>query len=337
MKKPVAAVDFGLDKIRVLIGFQDERKNLKVRGAAEVSPQGFESGRLVHEADAADAVWEALEKAVRHAGVRPEKVYFNLDEPNVDSVYCFGTRRLGGEGLIQASDVAETMGVAERFINHFERRIVYSSPVYFLIDGRDPMTDPVGVSGRELTAKVHFVTVSSERFERWQKIFERAFLPDAVPVLSLAATCWAMLAAEEKTQNRFIVDAGSDFMSLGVLRPQGVAACRIFESCSVTNDDCALRAAEIFKAWHKDYPDTEEILVTGDRLSLHSAAWPAIPTRAVSPAVILDLNQSRYASLVGLLGVALETKGKRVLTPTRRPEALIDLKSKVSAFLDEYF
>jgi len=339
-QKPFTVLDFGRD---VVLALTVERApgGLRLLGGGEAAPRGVKEGRVEHLGDAVEAVVEVLKKAEQNSGARAETVYFNFDDPGMESAHPAASKTLKGEGEISAEDVRDAAETAERQISHFERRIVYARETGFLIDDKDAVADPVGVFGRKLDVFTHVLSAPPERWEAWQKVFERALVPKAIPVLSAWSTAYGVFPEGDRDTKRLVLDLGRDLLNIFLYRNNMITEYKVVPVAGKDVPAAVELAVSAASALLKRDPEVIEAVVTGDWAAdkvfishLHEAL--PVPLRTVSPAGYPKLEHPRYASAVGLLAVAKELEGKAPLL-SREKGLLTGLKEKAVSLLNEYF
>ncbi len=334
-------IDFGAEKVVALVV---EKKDgaYRILGGGESEAQGIVCGQVRHIGDAVESLVEALRKAERSSGVRASTLYFNWDDPDMQSAHVTGSKSLTGEGQIDAADVAEARQAAERLVGDFEKSIAYSRETGFLIDGRDKVLNPVGVFGQKLDVNLHVLLSRAARGDVWKKLFQRAQVSKAVPVLTAWSVAWGVLPPAERSRRRLIMDLGRDYLNAFVYENDGIRDYALWTADDKsTVEEIAAAAVSLAGRLLEKNTGVEQVLVTGD-LAHNEPCVAEIrrqiktPLLPAAPAGVEKLEQPRFASLAGLVAVAEELE-KRVPLLDREKGMLKDVKEKVTDFLNEYF
>jgi cell division protein FtsA len=154
-KSLIWAVDFGDQKVTALVAQVKPGGELALAGSAEVPAQGLVKSEFIHTGDVTECLVEVLRGAERSSGSRCRAIAYNFDDVFLESRFPVGSKTLAGEGQIRPSDVEQAVASARRFVGNFEKSIVYSGRIHFLIDGKDSVVNPVGVFGRQLEVGLH--------------------------------------------------------------------------------------------------------------------------------------------------------------------------------------
>ncbi|MCG3176285.1 MAG: Cell division protein FtsA [Candidatus Omnitrophica bacterium] len=327
-------VDIGPERVAAVAGQREASGRIRVLGAGEAPRRGFAAGEVTHTGDAVESVCEALRRAESTAGLKATDVLYNCSAGPLTSSWRHASRLLSGEGQVKAPDVRSTRETAERLESRFERRILYAKELYFIVDDRDTMAQPLGVFGRKLEAVVHLVSVGAESLEAYQKVFRRAGFVGARPVLSLQSSAAAIADNEDPIQRRLLVDASAE--SVGVC----VQRAGVLWRCAMTRSPEPDAVAAVLGELEKDCECDREVLLTGQfaedetyRSALQSACGR--PVRVVSPVDVPGLERARYASLAGLFKVQVPSRRPALLKVRRG--SIAELRERAAAFFNEYF
>ena len=340
-KKPLSVFDCGSDKLAFLIGAKDAGGSFQVLGAGESDLGGVENGEIRNLGDAVESVMDALRKAQNSAGVKVDSVYFNFDDPAMESRRVNGTKILSGEGEILATDIHEALRMAERDVSQFEKKVLYSKPVGFIVDDRDRIENPIGVFGQKLAVEVHILRACSDRCDAWQKLISRCHLARGILVPSALSTAYGILPPPDREKKRMIVDAGKDFFNLFIFSKNALVDCRVILTKMADLDS----TAELFRSAAKDLAEKNtgvaEILFTGDLAGDENFFNDlfqgfGLPFQKAAPTGVARLTEPRYASLAGLFYVADELEKKTPFLQTGKG-IFQSMKEKTMMTLQEYF
>ena len=310
MRKKLGVLDFGASEVRLFIGEKKSDGEFRILGAGEAQTRGVSRGEIVHLGDAAEAVLEAARKAERSAGTPISTLYFNFDDPAMESVRGTGAIALKGEGEIGPRDVESACDTARRLVAHFEKQAVYACELGFVIDEKDPVANPVGVYGSKLEVRMHLIQARSACLEAWKGLMRRAHFEGAVAVLSAWSTAYGILPKADRGRKTLAVDLGSDFLNSFVFANHRIVAYHTALTPPVLSEAPRSLAAQI-RSWKGDYPELDRVLVAGD-LAVQKEWADALgdesplPVQVAGPWAVPKLGSPRFASIAGLLEVAAE-------------------------------
>ena len=340
-KNILTVLDYGFESAIVLVAEKKEDGHFQMIGAGDSAAQGVHQGEVTHLGDVTESIVEALKKAESSSGIKVEKLYYNFDDPQMRSVFSRGSKLLDGEGEIRASDIEEARKVAERLAGDFEKSIIYSKEVQFVIDGHDDVINPIGVFGKRLDVLVHILQARSSHYDVWHRLMQRTQVSRCTPVLSAWSTAYGLLSKDDRIKKRLILDLGKDLVNAFVFYHGRINHYRVKPEQGEGQLPLTDPVVALTKEFLSSELGVEEVLITGDRaqdqaIQGHGGGQIPIPFRVAAPLGVPKLHDPRYASLVGLLSVADEIESKM---PMLRAERGIfsDVKQKALSLINEYF
>ena len=340
-KNLLTVLDYGAESVIVLVAEKKENGRFQVVGAGDSAAQGVYRGEVTHLGDAAESIVEALKKAESSSGIKIEKLYYNFDNPHLESVFSCGSKLLEGEGEIRGADIEEARKVAERLAGDFEKNILYSKEVQFIIDDHDEVLNPVGVFGKKLDVRVHILRAPSSQCDVWRGLMRRTQLSRCTPVLSAWSTAYGLLPKDDRIKNRLILDLGKDLWTTFVFYNGRIIRYQVKPADRGNSPAWVEPLVPLMKEFLSLDPGIEEVLITGDRahdpaILNHCGDRISAPYRIASPAGIAKLDYPRYASVAGLLSVADEIESKMPMLRAERG-IFLNVKQKAQALINEYF
>ena len=328
---------------RVVVAMADKKENgdLRILGGGEAATRGLEKGEIVHAGDLAESIAQAVAKAEESSGLEITKLYFNLDDSRIESAWSTGSRLLDGEGEIGPADVRAAVREAERLAGDFEKKIVYSAEIDYVIDQKDPVADPVGVFGHKLEVKVHLLLARAGRWDAWRRLVRRAGLPESAPALSGLSSAFGVLNPEERRGRRILWDIGGDYWNGLVMDGGRIREYRTLVCEENGWDSLSGVLPALCQDFQKKYPGIAEIALTGEsaadeRILLELKNGLECPVRIAAPWGTAKLNDPAHASLAGLLRLAGDLERKSAMV---RPEksTIAGARQKVRSFFSDYF
>ncbi len=137
--------------------------------------------------EATDAIRASVEKAERASGTRILSAYVGLSGAHVQSVNNRGivavpdrSRPISQDDIDRALDGAKIISIPTN------REILHVLPRYYIVDGQDSVSDPLGMYGQRLDVDAHIITVASSAIANVTKVVEAA----GVQVDELSCSPW---------------------------------------------------------------------------------------------------------------------------------------------------
>ena len=334
-------MEIGAENVLIVLADKKDSGELRLLGGGEARVRGMEKGEITHVGDLVESIADAADKARHSAGISIEKLYYNLDDPKVESVWPVGSKILDGEGEIQDADVQAGVQAAERLAGNFEKKVMYAAEIDYIIDDKDPVMDPIGIFGHKLDVKVHLLLAQAGRCDAWKRFLRRAGFSKTVPVLSGLSSAYGILNFQERQDKKIVWDLEKDYLTGLVL-----AAGRIQEYRSLLSGEAGWGhlsgvVLALCQDFQKKCPGVSEVILTGEfskdeRFFSELKSSLDIPVRSAVPQGMAKLSEPSHASIAGLLQLAGEIENKSVVM---RPEkkTLTDAREKVRSFLSDYF
>ncbi len=168
-----------------------------------------------------DATVESIKKAVREAeaasGVKIKSVSVGISGAHIKGFDSAGAVGLRGSE-VSAKDVERSIDSAKAVYIPLDREVLHVVPVEFVLDGQDGITDPIGMSGVRLEARVHIITGAASPMQNLMKCCEKAGLEVSDVIFEPLASAHAVLTMEEKESGVILVDLGGGTTDLALFR-----------------------------------------------------------------------------------------------------------------------
>ncbi len=335
-------LDVGHKTTVVLTARRATPNSWQILGAGDSPTRGFLNGEISHIGDLVETLAEARRKCEKASGVAINRLYYNFDDSQIQSIRSKGHKYLKGEGEITSVDVKDAADAARRSADTFERATVYAKELSFVIDGRDPVWDPIGVFGAELEATLHLLQARSSLCQQWKSAIERAHISQGTLVPSAWSAAVAILPPSDRERVRLILDLGEDFFNFFTFEKSRITDACTLLACLDSNGTMDEGAAMLLKKITQENPNIEQVFVTGDLASQEKViqklesvtGLPVLQAPALGVSGVL--SQPRFASAVGLLSVAEEIEKREPVM--RKPRGFLDgVKTKATTFIHEYF
>jgi hypothetical protein len=336
----LSVLDFGSESVLVLVAKKEHRR-IEVVGGGEAKAAGFHNGQLTSMTDAVEAVKEAVRKAERYCGFKIERLYYNYDDPQIECVAASGCKNLEADSPIHQDDTQETLSNAKRFILDYQKTVIHARDLYFVVDDKDRVSDPVGIYGRKLEVFMTALVCRAACLEAWENIFRRAFVAKsiAVPTILSVAEATVDMSAPPKI---ILWDLGNDYLNGCVLSGERIYDYRVFLTGQTQPEASVFsRVVQACGEFLKAHPGIGECVFTGDLCALDK--WLSsvqkelsIPVTVRSPKGYDKLQKPAYASLVGLL-LSAERREKKDPHLYRKQDLIFNFKKKTMMFINDYF
>ena len=213
----LASIDVGSSKICTLVGELTPDEDVRILGVGVTSSQGVNKGMVDNIQEATEAIASSVEKAERSSGGRVLSAHVSISGNHVNSLNNRGIATIPGrERPITKRDIDRAIEEAQALNLPTNREILHVVPRYFVVDGQEHVSDPVGMYGQRLDMETHIVSGSLTAVQNLTQCVEGAGVQVEALVLSPLASAQAVLEEEEKRQGAIVADIGGGTTSIAV-------------------------------------------------------------------------------------------------------------------------
>jgi cell division protein FtsA len=213
----LASIDVGSSKICTLVAELTPEEDLRILGVGVTPAQGVKKGMVDHIQEATEAIANSVEKAERSSGSRVLAANVSISGNHVNSLNNRGIATIpGGQRPITNQDIDRAIEEAQALNLPTNREILHVMPRFFIVDGQEHVSDPVGMYGQRLDMETHIITGSVTAIQNLTQCVESAGVQVETLVLSPLAAAEAVLEEEEKRQGIIVADIGGGTTSIAV-------------------------------------------------------------------------------------------------------------------------
>ncbi len=223
----VVGLDVGTTKVCALVA-QASEQGLNILGLGTAESRGLRKGIVVNIESTVESIDRAIKEAEAACGVSIKSVFVGIAGGHIKSFESFGATGIKGTEVSEA-DVERALDAAKAVYVPLDREVLHVIPVEYTIDGEGGITNPLGMSGVRLEARVQIVTGSVTAVQNLVRCCEKAGLEVLDIVLEPLASALATLTESEKDEGVVLVDIGGGttdiaFYRDGVLQHTSVVA-----------------------------------------------------------------------------------------------------------------
>ena len=300
-----AAIDLGTTKICTIVGEMSGTGETRIIGVGVAPSAGLSRGMVDNIREATEAIRASVDKAERASGTRILSAYVGLSGAHVESINNRGivavpdrSRPISGEDIARAIEGAEIISVPTN------REVLHVLPRYFVVDGQDSVSDPLGMYGQRLDVEAHIITVSGNALANVTKVVEAAGVQVEEVVLQSLASAEAVLSPEEKRQGVILADIGGGCTDISVFVEGSIqhTATLAVGGNHITRDlvvgmRCPYHSAEEAKELHGNALPS----AVGPEETVDTEAFGAERERTYQRRIICEIIQARCEELLEMI------------------------------------
>jgi cell division protein FtsA len=278
----ITAIDIGTTKICAIIAETDESGSLEIIGIGTGKSEGLSNGIVTDIMKAAKSVNDAIGEAEQMAETKAVNIYIGLAGEHMKSQNTIGRISLSAGSKpceITKEHVHDVIANSKNNVKiqqgNEKLDIIHAIPQFYEIDGQQGITNPINMSGFNLTAYVHIVMADINTIQNIKKCVEISGYKIEDIVLEPIASSLAVLNDVEEELGSILIDIGGGTTDIAVFYKKSIqfsavlplGGTNITQDLSVgllTSPDSAEKLKIINgNAISSDSKEAEEIVVEG--------------------------------------------------------------------------
>ena len=204
-----ASIDIGTTKVCTVVGEVNSDDDMRILGVGVAPSEGLTRGMVENIRDATESIRASVEKAERSSGTRILSAHVGIAGQHISCLNNRGiiaipdrTRPILPDDVTRVLDGARVVSIPTN------REIIHVIPRYYVVDGQDNVSDPVGMYGTRLDVETHIVTGVDSAIQNLTKCVENCGVQVDALILEPLASAEAVLDTEEKEQGVVLADIG---------------------------------------------------------------------------------------------------------------------------------
>jgi cell division protein FtsA len=204
-----ASIDIGTTKICTVVGEIAAESDMRILGVGIAPSEGLSRGMVENIRDATEAIKTSIDKAEKSSGTRILSAHVGVAGQHIACLNNRGIIAIPDRTRpIMPDDVTRVLDGARVVSIPTNREIIHVIPRYYVVDGQDHISDPVGMYGARLDVETHIVTGIDSSIQNLTKCVENVGVQVDGLILEPLASAEAVLDQEEKEQGVVLVDIG---------------------------------------------------------------------------------------------------------------------------------
>jgi cell division protein FtsA len=214
MEEIIVGLDIGTTKICAVVG-EVTSDGIEVVGIGSHPSEGLRKGVVINIEKTVHSIKEAIEEAETMAGCEISSVYAGIAGGHIKGFNSHGVIALK-DGEVTKKDVERVIEAASAVAIPMDREVIHVLTQEYIVDEQDGITDPLGMAGVRLEAKIHIVTGAVTSAQNIIKCANRAGLDVCDIVLESLASSEAVLSEEERNLGVALVDFGGGTTDMAI-------------------------------------------------------------------------------------------------------------------------
>ncbi|MBQ4491902.1 MAG: cell division protein FtsA [Deltaproteobacteria bacterium] len=211
----VVGLDVGTTKICAIVG-NITSEGMEIVGIGNCPSQGLRKGMVINIESTVAAIRQAIQEAELMAGCEIRSVFTGIAGGHIKSFNSQGVIAIKDREVTQ-EDLRRVIDAAKAVAIPMDREVLHILPQEFIVDDQDGITEPLGMRGVRLEARVHIVTGAVASAQNIIKCCNRAGVDVADIVLEQLASSESILTDEEKQLGVVLLDIGGGTTDIAIL------------------------------------------------------------------------------------------------------------------------
>jgi cell division protein FtsA len=210
----IVGLDIGTTKMCAVVG-EVQPDAIEIIGIGSHPSEGLRKGVVINIEKTVNSIKEAIGEAETMAGCEISSVYAGIAGGHIKGFNSHGVIALK-EREVTKKDIERVIEAASAVAIPLDREVIHVLTQEFIVDEHDAITDPLGMSGVRLEAKIHIVTGAVTSAQNIIKCANRAGLDVCDIVLESLASSEAVLSNEERNLGVALIDFGGGTTDMAV-------------------------------------------------------------------------------------------------------------------------
>ena len=210
-------LDIGSSKISCLMARMPEGTAPEIIAHSSVQAKGIQNGTIWDIEAAKLCVDNALRQAEKMAGRAISSVYVNISSSQIKSVQLYDEMDIPGGRAITGDDVRQLVDSMLSTQIPVGEEILHAIPVGYSVDHEKGRSDPRGIHGNTLGARIHVITIPETQTMNLLKVLDWCHVTVAAKVATPYASALAVLNEDEMDLGSTVIDFGAGTTSYAIL------------------------------------------------------------------------------------------------------------------------
>ena len=209
-------LDIGTSKISCLMARINEDSAPEIIAYSSVQAKGIQNGTIWNIEEAKLCVNNALRQTEKMAGRTISSVFVNISSTQMKSWQLYDEINIPNGRAITNEDVTKLVNGMIATQIPAEEEILHAIPIGYVVDQEQGQTDPRGIHGNTLGARVHVITIPQTQTMNLLKVLDWCHVTVKAKVATPYAAALAVLNEEEMNLGTTVIDFGAGTTSYAI-------------------------------------------------------------------------------------------------------------------------
>jgi len=234
-------IDVGTRSTRVVVAeYAKGDPSPVILGVGDSPTKGLRHGYITNERDAIKSIRVAIQAAENSSKVKIKSAFLSVGGISLESSVANGSVVISrADGEVNDLDIEQAIFLSKESLNNVaNKRIIYTIPLRFKLDGKEVLGRPQGMHGSKLEAKVLFITCLEQHVDDLVHAVEESGVEVEDIVAAPIAASLVALTKKQRTVGCLLANIGAETVSVSVLEDDIPISLQVFPigSTDITND-----------------------------------------------------------------------------------------------------
>lgn len=234
-------IDIGTRSTRVVVAERTkETPSTKILGIGVSTTSGVRHGYIINQEEARKSIRLAIRAAEKSSNVKIKNAFISVGGISLESTISNGSIMISrADNEVTDLDIEKAVTIAKNNLNNIaNKRIIYTIPLHFKLDGKDVLGRATGMSGEKLEVKILFVTCLAHHVDDLINAVEDAGVEVEDIVASPIAASLVALTRKQRAVGSLLANIGAETVSVSVFEDDIPISLKVFPigSTDITND-----------------------------------------------------------------------------------------------------
>lgn len=215
-------LDIGSSKISCLMARMPEGHAPEIIAHSSVQSKGIQNGAIWDIEAAKLCVDNALRQAEKMAGRTITSVFVNVSSSQLKSVQLYDEMDIPTGRTITSEDVQQLVNGIIKSQIPADEEILHAIPVGYTVDEEHGRSDPRGIHGKTLGARIHVITIPQTQILNLLKVLDWCHVTVVGKVATPYASALSVLTEDEMDLGATVIDFGAGTTSYAIIIAGGL-------------------------------------------------------------------------------------------------------------------
>ncbi len=233
-------IDVGTYTTRVVVSeFSKGDPVPHIIGTGSTDSAGLRHGYITNTHLASESIKRAVREAEQSSKVRIKRAFVSIGGVSLGSVVSTGSAIISkADTEVTPLDIKKAIASSAENLNIQNRKVIETVPLYYKLDGKEVLGNPLGMKGIKLEVKTLFITCLSQHIEDLVSTLAEAGVEAIDVIASPIAASAVALQEKQKIAGCVLINIGAETVSIAVFENSILVSMHVFSigSTDITND-----------------------------------------------------------------------------------------------------